>query len=131
LKRYSIRTENALTTAHTPGKVILFGDHALVCGRPAIAVPVTEVRGCAAVEDGPPGRGAVIHAVDLHLRQRVGEPMAAQSPAYPLEATVRSALRTVATAIVRALGRLCQGKVQQKCGSARLKGLEWMPKTFI
>jgi mevalonate kinase len=73
--------------------VILFGEHAVVYGRPAIAVPVTQVRACAVVEGGPPGQGVVIHAVDLHLRHRVGEPIPAESPTYPLEATVRNALQ--------------------------------------
>ena len=82
-----------MTTAYAPGKVILFGEHAVVYGRPAIAVPVMQVRACAVVEDGPPGQGMVIHAADLHLRHRVGAPIPVQSPAYPLEATVRNALQ--------------------------------------
>jgi len=82
-----------LTIAYAPGKVILFGEHAVVYGRPAIAVPVTQVRACAAVEDGPPGQGMVVHAVDLNLHHRVGEPSSAQSLASPLEATVRNVLQ--------------------------------------
>jgi mevalonate kinase len=82
-----------LTTAYAPGKVILFGEHAVVYGRPAIAVPVMQVRACAVVEDGPAGQGVLIHAVDLHLYRRVGDPIPVGSPAYPLGATVRNALR--------------------------------------
>ncbi len=81
-----------MTTAYAPGKVILFGEHAVVYGRPAIAVPVTQVRACAVVEDAPSGQGSVIHATDLNLHHHVGTPLTADDPAYPLEATVRHTL---------------------------------------
>jgi mevalonate kinase len=86
-----------LTTAYAPGKVILFGEHAVVYGRPAIAVPVTQVRACAVVESGPSGQGLVVRALDLGLEYRLGVAVAVDHPAYPLEVTVRNALRRLGT----------------------------------
>jgi mevalonate kinase len=57
-----------MTVAYAPGKVILFGEHAVVYGRPAIAVPVTEVQAQACVEPGGAGQGVVIVAPDLNRR---------------------------------------------------------------
>ena len=71
-----------------PGKVILFGEHAVVYGRPALAVPVTQAQAEAVVEPGAPGAGLTIVAADL------GETIAVRNASadHPLAAAARLTL---------------------------------------
>ena len=62
-----------MTVAYASGKVILFGEHAVVYGRPAIAVPVTQVRAQAMVEGAAKGRGIAIVAQDLGQTYSLGQ----------------------------------------------------------
>lgn len=57
--------------AFAPGKVILFGEHAVVYGRPAIAVPVTQVGARVTVERGVDG--ILVQARDLGLSHTMGQ----------------------------------------------------------
>ncbi len=76
-----------ITTATAPGKVILFGEHAVVYGRAAIAVPVTKVKATATVKDAPPRAGCTISAPDIGARIRLSD-----SPTDPLAVAVNLAL---------------------------------------
>ncbi len=75
-----------MNAASAPGKVILFGEHAVVYGRPALAVPVTQVR--ATVEVSPSDyRGIWIDAPDIRLKAPLVE--------IPFDHPLASAIRTI------------------------------------
>lgn len=74
-----------MTQASAPGKIILFGEHAVVYGQPAIAAPVTQVRATAEVENAAHA-GVLLRAPDL----REETWLAAAAEDHPLGAAVRA-----------------------------------------
>lgn len=76
-----------MTIAYAPAKIILFGEHAVVYGRPAIAVPVTQLQARASVATGKPGQGIIIVASDL------GRVLTMDEATSPLQAMVAGTLQ--------------------------------------
>jgi len=63
-----VKSARAVAVGTAPGKAIVFGEHAVVYGHPAIAVPVFEVQAKAEVRLAEPGRGVTLEARDLEMR---------------------------------------------------------------
>lgn len=77
--------ESASATA--PGKIILFGEHAVVYNRPALAAPVFGVEAKAFVRAGPAGLGVFIEAPDIKENFSISEKRRS-----PLSVAVRTTL---------------------------------------
>ena len=115
-----------MTTASAPGKIILFGEHAVVYNRPALAVPVIQVHADVEILDSSRA-GIWINAPDVNLHAEVNmlpsdHPIASVihnlfflwrvSPFPPLEISITSTIpvasglgsgAAVSVALVRAL----------------------------
>lgn len=80
--------------AKAPGKIILFGEHAVVYGQPAIAIPVNKVNATAKVYpnlEAQPGE-VRIHALDIQLDAALSE----LTDDHPLAIAARLGLQAVA-----------------------------------
>jgi mevalonate kinase len=69
-------------SASAPGKIILFGEHAVVHGQPAIAVPLTSVKVTVAGAPARAGSGITLHAPDIDRTVRLSDPALAESSYY-------------------------------------------------
>ncbi|MFH2104045.1 MAG: mevalonate kinase [Chloroflexota bacterium] len=79
-----------MTTASAPGKIILFGEHAVVHGRPALAAPVTQVAAVARVtESSRPG--VWIEAPDIGIADELSQ----LAEDLPLATIVRGVLAAI------------------------------------
>jgi mevalonate kinase len=76
-----------MSKASAPGKIILFGEHAVVYGQPALAVPVTQVQAEVRI-DKIFSPGIRINAPNIQLNEKLD----ALAPSHPLAATVRNTL---------------------------------------
>jgi len=78
-----------------PAKLILFGEHAVVYGQPAIAVPVSSLRATAIVHPDAPNSGLRVNAVNLNQLLSVNN--VSEQPENALILMVRLALQALAS----------------------------------
>lgn len=80
--------------ASAPGKAILFGEHAVVYGHPAIAVPVSQVAARATIRPAPASSGLTVVAPDVGQRLT----LSAARASNPLAVAARLTLRHLSVA---------------------------------
>ena len=99
-----------MTTASAPGKIILFGEHAVVYGRPALAVPVTQVQATVTVTESIPDQRNGMKFGEMNGQARIR----IEAPDIGISTTLRSLLSNpaphpLATAITSVFSTLGLG----------------------
>ncbi|MCX7755253.1 MAG: mevalonate kinase [Anaerolineales bacterium] len=79
-----------MSIACAPGKIILFGEHAVVYGRPALAVPVTQLQATAEVQESPVA-GIWVEAPDISLHSE----LTCLPAGHALRTVIESVFRTL------------------------------------
>lgn len=79
-----------MTEASAPGKVILCGEHAVVYGKPAIALPLPDVRATAHVRAAPAGSGITLLLPDVNEQWSI-----AAATDHPLATLIQQTLETL------------------------------------
>lgn len=92
-----------MTSASACGKAILLGEHAVVYGQPAIAIPLANLRAFAEVEPSPSEGQIVIEASDLGLVVTFPSDDGGNLTALALQTTVQNLLELVRCDVVPAL----------------------------
>lgn len=92
-----------MPTATAPGKIILFGEHAVVYGRPALAVPVTQVQASATIQKTGKFSGekwadsVLIQAPDIGLFSPLSR-IQAEHTTHPLDAVIQETFQRLGIA---------------------------------
>ncbi len=74
-----------MNSASAPGKIILFGEHAVVYGRPALAVPVSQLQATVSISENSRG-GIWIEAPNINLSSDISDLPAS----HPLASIINS-----------------------------------------
>lgn len=74
------------THASASAKIILFGEHAVVYGHPAVAIPIQDVRTSAAISIDAAASDPVIEAKDLQIETSIGAVSHPESIAHIIKA---------------------------------------------
>jgi mevalonate kinase len=88
-------------SASAPGKIILFGEHAVVYGRPAIAVPVTQVRARAVASALPAARPGQVEIIASDVG--ISKALDSLPPDHPLALAVTATAQQMAIQALPAL----------------------------